>query len=177
MAHIHTKPGQYDFTASAFIIRTDGGTPKAMLHIHKKLGQYLQFGGHVELHEDPWQAIIHELREETGYDLDQLELLQPKTRLVYRHGESIVHPYPLALQTHPFAGISHKHTDIGFAFIADEPPRHKPAEGEATNFRILSVEELKQLKDDSIPANVREIFLFAIEECLPIWDKTSASSF
>lgn len=177
MPHIHTDPGQYDFTASAFIIRMDDGTPKAMLHIHKILGQYLQFGGHVELHEDPWQAITHELREEAGYDLDQLQLLQPKQRLIYSSGESIVHPYPLALQTHPFAGMPHKHTDIGFAFVATEPPRNKPAEGEATDFRILSVKELKQLKDDSIPANVREIFLFAIEECLPSWDKTPASSF
>lgn len=39
MSHIHTKPGQHDFTASAFIIRTDGTEPRAMVHMHKKTSQ------------------------------------------------------------------------------------------------------------------------------------------
>jgi hypothetical protein len=49
MAHIHTEPGQHDFTASAFIIRLDRlderGQPKLLLHKHKKLHKLLQFGG------------------------------------------------------------------------------------------------------------------------------------
>jgi len=63
MAHIHTQPGQHDHTASAYIVRTDFDEPKIMLHLHRKIGKYLQFGGHVELHETPWQAVVHELRE------------------------------------------------------------------------------------------------------------------
>ena len=66
MAHIHTQPGQHDHTASAYIIRTDLDTPRIMLHLHRKIGKYLQFGGHVELNETPWQAVVHELREESG---------------------------------------------------------------------------------------------------------------
>lgn len=38
MAHIHTKPGQHDLTASAYIIRDDGNEPVVLLHRHKKLG-------------------------------------------------------------------------------------------------------------------------------------------
>ena len=45
MAHIHTEPGQHDFTASAFIIRTDTPEPKLLLHRHKLVGKYLQIGG------------------------------------------------------------------------------------------------------------------------------------
>jgi 8-oxo-dGTP diphosphatase len=66
MAHIHTKPGQHDFTASAFIIRIDTPKPKVLLHMHKKLGVLLQPGGHIELNENPWQAVHHEIEEETG---------------------------------------------------------------------------------------------------------------
>ena len=49
MAHIHEK---IDFTTSVFIVR-DG---KVLLHKHKKLGIWLQPGGHIELDEDPNQA-------------------------------------------------------------------------------------------------------------------------
>jgi 8-oxo-dGTP pyrophosphatase MutT (NUDIX family) len=81
MSHIHKKPGQHDHTASTFLFRTDFSEPKVMLHFHQKLGSYMQFGGHVELNETPWQTVIHELREESGYDIDQLQILQPKQRL------------------------------------------------------------------------------------------------
>ena len=65
MPHIHTKPGQHDHTVSAFIVRLDGKQPRILLHRHKKSGVYMQFGGHIELHENPWQAISHELLEES----------------------------------------------------------------------------------------------------------------
>lgn len=81
MAHIHTNPGEHDLTASAFIVRDDFEEPRLLLHMHKKLHILLQPGGHVELNENPWQAIEHELREETGYTFDELEVLQPKDRL------------------------------------------------------------------------------------------------
>ena len=49
MAHIHEK---IDFTTSVFIVRNG----KVLLHKHKKLGIWLQPGGHIELDEDPNQA-------------------------------------------------------------------------------------------------------------------------
>ena len=36
MPHINTKPGQHDFTASAFIVRLDRSEPQVLLHLHKK---------------------------------------------------------------------------------------------------------------------------------------------
>lgn len=81
MAHIHTEPGQHDHTASGFIVRTDTPEPTLILHRHKKTGKYMQFGGHIELDETPWQAVRHELMEESGYDLSDLQILQPMQRL------------------------------------------------------------------------------------------------
>src|SRR3712207_4516473 len=101
MPHIHTQPGEHDFTASGFIIRTDLEEPKIILHMHKKLGVYLQFGGHVETREDPWQAVTHELREESGYDMDQLKVLQPRDSIKRLSGIKL-HPTPFYLNTHNF---------------------------------------------------------------------------
>jgi 8-oxo-dGTP pyrophosphatase MutT (NUDIX family) len=58
MPHIHEK---YDFTVSAMIMHHS--EPKLGLHFHKKLRKWLQAGGHIELHEDPLQALEHELLE------------------------------------------------------------------------------------------------------------------
>ena len=81
MPHIHTAPVEHVFTASAYIIRLDQKEPMLLLHKHKKLHVFLQFGGHIEPHETPWEAITHELLEESGYELGQLELLQPTSRI------------------------------------------------------------------------------------------------
>ena len=68
MAHIHDQPNQHDLTACAFIIRQVDGEWRCLVHMHKKLGKLLQIGGHVELHETPWQSVAHELRE-SGRDV------------------------------------------------------------------------------------------------------------
>src|SRR5437879_1527745 len=102
MPHIHTKPGQHDHTASAYIVRIDGKEPKILLHKHKKSGKYQQFGGHIELDETPWQAVLHEIKEESGYDAKQLMLLQPKERLKSL-GDADQHPVPVCHNTHTFS--------------------------------------------------------------------------
>jgi len=47
---------------------TEGAEPRIILHKHRKLNKLLQFGGHVELDETPWQAVLREIAEESGYD-------------------------------------------------------------------------------------------------------------
>jgi 8-oxo-dGTP pyrophosphatase MutT (NUDIX family) len=178
MPHIHTNPGQHDHTASAFLFRTDFDEPKVVLHFHKKLGSYMQFGGHVELNETPWQAVIHELREESGYDIDQLKILQPKKRLK-KLGGAVIHPQPINHSTHPI-GTDHFHTDSTYALITSEEPRHQPDEGESTDIRLFTRAELIDLSDDKIITNVREIALYVFDNCLDDTDEfelTSTSEF
>ena len=71
MGHIHNGLNDHDFTVSAFIIRKDKNVNKLLLHRHKKLGKYIQIGGHVEVSENPIQALAHELKVESGYDLEK----------------------------------------------------------------------------------------------------------
>ena len=50
------------FTATAFVIHYNG----VALHWHKKIDAWLPPGGHIEPNEDPVQAVLREVYEETG---------------------------------------------------------------------------------------------------------------
>ena len=58
-------------TASCFVIDPTGG--RVLLHRHKRLGRWLQMGGHVEEDEPLIAAALREAAEESG--LDDLEML------------------------------------------------------------------------------------------------------
>jgi 8-oxo-dGTP diphosphatase len=154
------------------------GGSKIMLHWHKKLKTYLQFGGHVELNETPWQAIAHEIREESGYTLSQLKILQPKDRLKYA-GDSILHPQPAAMNTHsyPSETFTHAHIDIEYAFVANEAPAAGVEEGESDKFIYLSADELRALNPGEIIENLREVALYVLETCLPNWELVDTAEF
>lgn len=176
MPHIHTDPGQHDHTASAFIVRIDGDEPKLLLHMHKLLKAYLQIGGHVELHETPWQSITHEIKEESGYRLDQLQILQPSMRLSKVSG-AVIHPQPVCVVTHPFTGKNHFHTDTAYAFVTDQAPADEVAEGESTELRFFTKAQLMELEADQVIEDIREIGLYVLEECLKKWEPVSTSDF
>lgn len=173
MPHIHTKPGQHDFTASAYIIRLDGDEPRVLLHKHKKIGRYYQFGGHVELHETPWQAVIHEIEEESGYLISQLQLLQPKDRVMALPTETI-HPQPIAIVTHSFDD-QHNHTDIEYAFVTHEEPALKVGEAESDDFVLLRLDELTQGKYD-VPPDIIKLCAHVFEIILPNWEQVTPPS-
>lgn len=54
-------------TASAIVLGSDG---RVLLHRHKRLGIWLQPGGHVDPGESCEQAALREVAEETGIDGD-----------------------------------------------------------------------------------------------------------
>ena len=167
MPHIHTKPGQHDLTASAFIIRVEENQPpKVLLHRHKLLHKLLQPGGHVELNENPWQAIIHELREETGYDVHQLKVLQSAPNVPQNLDVSALFlPLPVIITSHQFADLNHFHDDLAFAFLTTELPKAREDENESHEFHWLSLAEISALNgnDDEIIPNVREIAQYVLE--------------
>jgi 8-oxo-dGTP pyrophosphatase MutT (NUDIX family) len=169
MAHIHNEPGQHDQTASAYIIFLGGPEPCIAMHRHKILGQYLQFGGHVELHETQWAAVVHEIREESGYNLNQLKLLQPHKRISHAE-DAVVHPLPFYLNSHRFAGGEHFHTDAGFAFVTHQLPRHAVGKDESGELRFFTRAELMKLSHNAIPANVRNAILFILDHLLKDWE-------
>ena len=107
MPHIH---GKIDFTASAFIVH-DG---KVLLRRHDKYKIWLSVGGHIELDEDPNQAVIREVREEVG-----LEVKLFGEPLVFKNspGEKDLIPPRFLNRHHTSPG--HEHVDFVYFATAD----------------------------------------------------------
>lgn len=62
MPHIHEL---IDYAVGAFIVKAN----KVVMINHRTLGIWICPGGHVELDEDPEEAVIREAREETGLEI------------------------------------------------------------------------------------------------------------
>lgn len=171
MPHIHNQPGQHDICVSGYIVKiTEGAEPRIILHKHRKLNKLLQFGGHVELDEAPWQAVLWEIAEESGYDKNQLRLLQPRyNRLASLPGVKL-HPQPIAIHTYP-AGGEHYHTDISYAFITSENPIHDIASGESNNINLFNLRDLKKLTSEQIYDNAKTIAIYTLTTAVEEWDE------
>lgn len=148
MPHIHTQPGQHDMTVSAYIIRTDQAEPLLLVHMHKKIGKLMQIGGHIELDETPWAALSHELVEESGYSIDEVQVLQPQEQ-PFVVDEAVVHPVPVLFNTHKVSD-THYHSDLVYALVVDHEPQHAPSENESSDLRWLTLTELQQAAQQGI---------------------------
>ncbi len=114
-------------TASA-IIEGPRGT---VLHLHKRLGGWMQPGGHVDPGEQPWQAALREAREETG-----LPLRHPDG------GHELVH-----LDAHP-AG-PHYHLDVRYLLLSDDVDPSPPP-GESQDVRWFPLPDAIDIADDAL---------------------------
>lgn len=177
MPHIHTEPGQHDLTVSAYIVRQrKGGKWLCLVHRHKKLGWLMQPGGHVELSETPWQALEHEIREETGFRLEELSVLQPAGHPLRATG-AVVHPVPMVFNTHTAGSNTHYHTDLCYGFVALAPPTHPPAAGESGDIRWLTLDELENSADEFVLRNVIEMYRAIIDCFVDEYRRVSAKVF
>jgi hypothetical protein len=59
----------------------------------------------------------------------------------------------------------------------DQPPRHRPEEGESTPQRWLTRDELAATTDADVPENVRQIGLFIFDYCLREWETVPVTEF
>ena len=152
MAHIHEK---IDFTASVYIVFKN----KVLLHKHKKLGIWLQPGGHIELDEDPNEAALREAKEETGLDV-QLVGNTTAYESAYGARDLIV---PKFLNRHYFDAPlnTHEHIDLGyFGRAQSDDARH---EIPGKEMRWFSKEELES-NEEGILEEIRAHALEALSE-------------
>lgn len=162
MPHIHTGEGEHDLTASAFIIREMHSRLVMLMHKHKKLDQIIQPGGHVELTENPFQAVIREIEEETGYFRSQLHPMERNTRTGSLGFVSTNDPQPFYMNTHQIQDDPiHFHTDLSYVFFVTEEPKGTPLEGESTEFYWFEQDRIPW--DERIPHNVRKIAFLVFE--------------
>ncbi len=116
-------------TASAVV----AGRRGTVLHLHRRLGRWLQPGGHLDPGETAPQAALRETVEETG-----LDVTHPGGR-----------PLLLHLDVHPVAdGLDHVHLDLCFLLLAEGEPR--PAPGESPDVRWFTWEEAGAIADEPL---------------------------
>lgn len=160
MGHIHTAIGDYDFTVGAYIIRNSPSGYQALLHLHKKLGKWLPFGGHIELDENPWQAVLREVEEEIGYTIRNLQIIQPVDTISEFTDISLL-PQPLFLAAYDY-DENHKHTDIAFAFIVESDPPGATLADESKEFAWFDLEALAKLPADKIFNNTVGVYQLSL---------------
>ena len=128
MPHIHRL---YDFVVSVFIVHRG----KVLLVYHKKYKEWLPIGGHVDLNEDPEQALFKEIREECGLPV---RILSTKPSIGHRGVKPIL--TPLFMDVHRITD-THKH--IAFVYFGTTTnARVKLHEREHREFRWVSKAEL-----------------------------------
>jgi 8-oxo-dGTP pyrophosphatase MutT (NUDIX family) len=178
MPHINTEKNAHDHTASFYIIRTDTPQPSILLHKHRKIGKLMMFGGHIEIKENPWQTALHELVEETGYEPRQLQVLQPQNRITFLT-ETSLHPVPLCYSTKEYPGTpeTHFHTDVTYAFVTSEEPISSPEDGESTDMRLFTLEELNAIPDDEVVDIYREIGRAILTTFVNDWEPVAFDQF
>ncbi len=103
MAHLHEL---IDFTVAAFVVYNRC----VVLVFHKKLRKWLPLGGHIELDEDPEQALFREVREESGLEI---KVMAEKPAGFFA-GKKFLYP-PTFLDVHP---ITATHRHIGLVYFA-----------------------------------------------------------
>ncbi len=101
--HIHRL---YDFVVSVFVVHA----AKVLLVYHKRYRRWLPIGGHIELDEDPEEALEREIREESGL---KVRILSEKPALAQRGVKPLL--LPSYMDVHPVKG-DHKH--IAFVYFA-----------------------------------------------------------
>lgn len=119
-------------TASAIVVGRRG----VVLHRHKRLGLWLQPGGHIDDGESPEQAVLREVAEETG-----LHVAHPDD------GAQLVH-----VDVHPAGG--HVHLDLRYLVGGDDADP-MPAAGESPDARWFGWNEAVAIADDALVGALR----------------------
>ena len=107
------------FTATAFVVRGDA----TLLHWHKRLGQWMPPGGHIEPDEEPAEAALREVMEETGLACEVIPIGECHD---FTYPQQLASPYTVLLEDIPGPGEPHQHIDLIY-FVRPLPDGHAPA--------------------------------------------------
>ena len=94
------------FTATAFVVHDD----HVALHWHRKVRAWLPPGGHIEENEDPVQAMLREVEEETGL---RVEVVATDRRLNLDYPSQVTAPFTIMVEDIPDPDQGdHQHIDM-----------------------------------------------------------------
>jgi 8-oxo-dGTP pyrophosphatase MutT (NUDIX family) len=128
MSHIHDL---IDFAVAVYIVNGE----KVLLVYHKKLQAWFPVGGHIELDENPEEALAREVREECGLTV---RVVGSKPQNLSTEAESLYPPRYLDIARYD---DKHKHINLIY-FAISEDTEIKLQQNELKEFRWFSGEEL-----------------------------------
>ncbi len=118
-------------TGSAWVV--DPGGTRVLLTHHRKLGKWLQLGGHSDGEPDALAVALREAREESGL------VVRPISEAVL---DIDIHTIP-ASKGEP----AHLHYDVRFALRASSPERMRVS-AESIDLAWVEIEDLARLTDE-----------------------------
>ncbi len=152
------------YTATGFVVEES----RTLLHWHRRLQQWMPPGGHIEANEDPVQAVLREIHEETGI---AAELIQTGEELPFDYPEQLPPPYTILVEDIPGPDEPHKHIDLIYFCRPrhDAPREHRDDptlrwvdEGELRGGQPLDVAGCGV--SAPVPQDVRVLAVIAIEK-------------
>jgi 8-oxo-dGTP pyrophosphatase MutT (NUDIX family) len=111
------------FTATGFVVQGD----RTLLHWHKRLQQWMPPGGHIEPAEDPVEAVLREIREESGVTA---EVIPSAPVLPFPYPGQVQPPYTILVEDSPEPGEPHQHIDLIYFCRPSGGSDHDPALGD-----------------------------------------------
>ena len=120
-------------TASAIVVGPRG----TVLHVHRRLGRWMQPGGHLDEGEPPGHAALREGTEETGLPLEHPA-----------GGPRMIH-----VDVHE-AAERHVHLDLRYLVLAPDLDPAPPA-GESQQVRWFSWDEAEKVADEALVGALR----------------------
>ena len=160
------------FTATAFVV--DG--ERTLLHWHKRLQQWMPPGGHIEPEEEPVEAVLREVLEETGI---AAEIIPSASPLPFDSPRQLPPPYTILLEDSPGPDGPHQHIDLIYfcrpldaAAVdpAPDPTLRWVHESELRDGRSLDVAGCGVAA--RVPEDVQRLALIAIETARTIAEET-----
>lgn len=128
MSHIHEK---IDFCVDVFIVNDN----KVLLRMHEKYHMWLAVGGHIELDEDPIEAIMREAKEEVGLDITLVGWDVPNIT------PEVKHLLPPTFMNRHTISANHEHVVMMYVATTNETEIH-PQSGEEAECKWFTAEEL-----------------------------------
>jgi 8-oxo-dGTP pyrophosphatase MutT (NUDIX family) len=149
MPHIHEK---IDFTVETFIVNGDA----VLLRKHDKYGIWLAVGGHIEPDEDPVEAAVREVKEETGLDVQ----IAGETLSFDGKAEGREVTPPRFINRH---NVNETHEHVAFVYFALSRSREvqQGQDEQSDDIRWCTKEDLKELP---LKKHIRYYALEALKE-------------
>lgn len=161
------------FTATGFVVHRDA----TLLHWHRRVQAWIPPGGHIEPNEDPVQAVLREILEETGLDVQ----IVPDNPLPKISNLQQLHPPRTILveDVHDEKAGKHQHIDlIYFTTVSElnteseydtshQYPEVPQGWGWVSKHQLESCQKLTTPNGDKQqpPEDVTVLALMAIDEC------------